>query len=83
MKMVEIKNEAVRRALKNLAEREGITEEEVVKQIHLSMLVAMNHPDPAVRALWAMLPAEDGIPTIDGLVEFLIWGMEAAEDEEE
>ena len=53
-----------------LAEREGVPEAEVRKQLDEAMCASMNSSDPLVRKRWESFDYQGETPTVE---EFLLW----------
>jgi len=66
----------IKRSLKKLAERDGVSVEEVRRQIELAITSAQDNPDPKIQAFWNSIPRkgdkltpEEVIAHIAGIVD--------------
>ena len=58
------------KAIRHIAMREGITVEEVRKQIKLAMLAGLCSQDPDVQARWRKIPCKGSVPTPEELIAY-------------
>lgn len=58
-------------AIEIIAQREGLTVEELRAEITEAMTVGQNNPNPQVRAFWDMIPRAEKEPTPEELIAFL------------
>ncbi len=56
--------------IREIAEENGVTPEDVRKDMQTALGEGFNNPDPQVRAIWEKIPREGEMPTIE---EFLLW----------
>ena len=57
---------SVDKYLKIIAEKEGITKEEVQQEIGRAVSIALKSPDPQMQRFWTDFPCENDTPTIEG-----------------
>lgn len=60
-----------RNALEIIAAKEGISVEEVRREIQLAIDDAMKNPDPKVQAEWRKIPKKGKKPTPEEVIEFV------------
>ncbi len=58
-------------ALEIIAAKEGISLEEVRREIQLAIDDAMKNPDPKVQAEWRKIPKKGKKPTPEEVIEFV------------
>ena len=56
---------SVDKYLKIIAEKEGITKEEVQQEIGWAVSIALKSPDPQMQRFWTDFPCENETPTIE------------------
>lgn len=56
---------SVDKYLKIIAEKEGITKEEVQQEIGRAVSIALKSPDPQMQRFWTDFPCENETPTIE------------------
>ncbi len=56
--------------IRHIANKEGISEQEVIDEVQKAIDAGYNNPDPAVKAYWASMPF-DGKPTPQELIVYL------------
>ena len=66
----ELEMESAKRAIAEVARREGKTIDEVRASMIEAIEEAYKTPDPSAQALWATIPREGEIPTPE---ELIIW----------
>jgi len=59
---------AAEKALKTIADREGISVEQVRKHIQVAMLGGLVSSDPTVRVCWARIPCAGEVPTPEEVI---------------
>ena len=59
------------RALQEVARQNGMTLEEVKKEIRLAMLAGLCNTDPAVQARWKDIPCAGEVPTPEELIAYV------------
>lgn len=59
-------------ALKVLAKKEGITEEEVRQKFALAISLALKSKDTDWQLFWNNIPCNGETPTIDEIIDYLI-----------
>lgn len=65
--------------IKQVAQKEGVSEEEVRTEINKSIMMGWNNPDPKVHEIWTGIPCEGEMPTPE---ELIIWAVtEVIKDE--
>lgn len=69
--MIDTLDTDAKRAFQRIAAKEGVSVEEVRKQIKLAMLTGMCNPDPKVQAYWKQIPHKGDVPTPEEVVVFL------------
>ncbi|MDO4567419.1 MAG: sporulation initiation factor Spo0A [Clostridia bacterium] len=68
------------RAIRQLAMREGVTVEEVRRQMALAILAGLSDQDAAVQARWKKIPCKGEIPTPEELISYLAKHIDAGTD---
>lgn len=66
----ELELRKARRAIKEIARSEGVSEAQVRADMEEAILAAYNNPDPGPRAEWAEAPFAGRVPTVE---EFILW----------
>jgi hypothetical protein len=61
----------VRKALKIIAERDGVTVKYVHSEIQKAIYLGMTNPDPQVKAYWLGIPHKGDKPTPEEVVSFM------------
>lgn len=54
-----------------IAEKEGITKEEVQQEIGRAVSIALKSPDPKMQRFWTDFPCENDTPTIEEIIYHL------------
>ena len=62
---------SVDKYLKIIAEKEGITKEEVQQEIGRAVSIALKSPDPQMQRFWTDFPCENETPTIEEIIYHL------------
>ena len=62
---------SVYKYLKIIAEKEGITKEEVQQEIGWAVSIALKSPDPQMQRFWTDFPCENETPTIEEIIYHL------------
>ncbi len=57
-------------AIEKIAEKEGVSVNEVIREIDLAIEEAMQNPDPLVQARWTLIPCAGDKPTA---IEFIAY----------
>lgn len=57
--------------LQEVALRNGVSIEEVQKEINLAILAGSCHPNPRIQAKWKTIPCTEAVPTPEELVKYL------------
>lgn len=70
----------VEKALHIIAMQEGVTVEEVRKQIKLAMLSGMRSQDPVVQARWERIPCKGELPMPEELITYIATQVDAGID---
>ena len=65
------------RAIQIIAMKEGVTVEEVRKQIKLAMFAGLCSQDPAVQARWKKVPCKGELPTPEELITYIATHIDA------
>lgn len=58
-------------AIRQVARKNGVSPEEVRREIEQALSEGMRSPDPRVQAFWRQIPSRTGIPTVEEVVRFL------------
>ena len=69
----EIAKQKARRAIREIARSQRVSEAEVRAEMEIAMMAGYNNPDSAVQAEWAKAPFGNRVPTVE---EFLSWCVE-------
>lgn len=59
------------RYIKEIAEKKGISSEEVRKVVTSAIANALQDDTPAAEAFWKSVPSQDEYPTIDEIMDYL------------
>lgn len=62
---------SVDKYLKIIAEKEGITKEEVQQEIGRAVSIALKSPDPQMQRFWTDFPCDNETPTIEEIIYHL------------
>ena len=62
---------SVDKYLKIIAEKEGITKEEVQQEIGRAVSIALKCPDPKIHRFWTDFPCEYDTPSIEEIIYHL------------
>ncbi len=65
------KKEKISEYLKIIANKEGITEEEVRNEIALAVSLALKNNDPQVQNFWKDVPCDGESPTIEEIIDYI------------
>ncbi len=60
------------RMLEAVAKKEGLSKEQVRREMQEAMDEAMNSPDPMVQMRWRFIPRKGERPTLEEFVEYLL-----------
>ena len=60
-----------KKALKKIAQREGVSEETVRHEIEIAITEAMKSPEPQARAFWKSVPHKGEQPTPEEVVAYI------------
>ncbi len=63
--------DVAKRAIRKIAERDGVTSAYVEKQIKIAMMNGLCSSDPAIKAFWDQIPRENEVPTPEELIIYL------------
>ena len=67
-----MKQQDFERMLETVAKKEGISNEQVRREMQEAMDEAMNNPDPMVQMRWKFIPRKGAQPTLEEFVEYLL-----------
>jgi hypothetical protein len=67
-----MKQQDFERMLETVAKKEGISNEQVRREMQEAMDEAMNNPDPMVQMRWKFIPCKGAQPTLEEFVEYLL-----------
>jgi len=59
------------KAIREIAVREGITVEEVRKEMKKAMLIGLCSQDPSVQEKWKRIPCKGEVPTPEELITYM------------
>lgn len=62
---------SVDKYLEIIAEKKGITKEEVQQEIGRAVSIALKSPDPQMQRFWTDFPCENDTPTIEEIIYHL------------
>ena len=65
------------KAIQQIAVKEGVSVEEVRKQMKLTMLAGLCSQDPIVQARWKKIPCKGEVPTQEELITYLATHIDA------
>lgn len=65
------KKETISKYLKTIADKEGITEDEVRNEIALAVSLALKSNDPQIQTFWKNVPCDGDAPTIEEIIDFI------------
>ncbi len=68
------------KALRFIAIKEGVSVEELRKQIKLAMLAGLCNQDPVIQARWRKVPCKGEVPTPEELITYLATHIDAGID---
>lgn len=71
-----VDRDKVDKTLRQLADREGLSLEEIRAEIQLAIDAAYDNPDPKVRKEWAKVPFEGERPTAEDVILYVTRQME-------
>lgn len=57
--------------MRTVGKREGISKEEVEREIRIAIDSGFDNPDPEIRAEWAKIPFKGERPTVQEVLEYL------------
>ncbi|AYF41827.1 hypothetical protein [Ethanoligenens harbinense] len=60
-----------KKALKKLAQREGVSEETVRREIVVAIAEAMKSPEPQAQAFWKAIPHKGEQPTPEEVIAYI------------
>lgn len=60
-----------KKALKKLAQREGVSEETVRREIEVAIAEAMKSPEPQAQAFWRTIPHKGERPTPEEVIAYI------------
>ena len=60
-------------SIRKIATENGVSEEEVRREMMKAMKEGMSNPNPEVQALWNSIPWRNGEPSVE---EFIAWNTE-------
>lgn len=63
---------SIRKALKKIAKREGVSVEEVYREMQIAINMAYANPDPAVQAAWENIPMPSGAPRPEDVIAYCV-----------
>lgn len=63
---------SIKKILKRIAKREGISVEEVYREIQVAIEMAYANPDPAVQAVWKNIPMPYGKPGPEDVIAYCV-----------
>ena len=67
-----MQHDIISNALRSIAQKEGITEAEVKKEIALAISCAIKSDDPEIRKFWKNMPFSGDEPTIEEIIDYII-----------
>lgn len=59
-------------SFRQIAKKEGISEEEVRKEIAYAVSLALKSNDPKIQSFWKDIPCEGDSPTIEEVIDHII-----------
>lgn len=63
---------SIRKALKKIAKKEGVSVEEVYREMQIAINMAYANPDPAVQAAWENIPMPSGAPRPEDVIAYCV-----------
>lgn len=72
MKSKKINEDLITKNLKEIAKREGISEEKVREDILLAISIAMKSNDPNAQEFWKNIPCEGDSPTVEEAINYIL-----------
>ena len=60
-----------KKALKKLAQREGVSEETIRHEIEVAIAEAMKSPEPQAQAFWKTIPRKGEQPTPEEVIAYI------------
>lgn len=61
----------IKEILKKVAQKHGVSVEEVEREIEIALAMAQWNPDPAAQAVWASIPRKGTRPTTEEVIAHL------------
>ena len=69
--MNKVSLKSAQNAIKNIAERDGVSVDYVRKQMQLAMLNGLSSTDPQIKGYWSSIPRRGEVPTPEELIIFI------------
>jgi len=66
-----------KKAIEKIAEREGISPQDVRREIEKALLIGWCNSDPAIRENWRHIPCKGDMPTPEELIIYLAKNVKA------
>lgn len=63
---------SAKKALKQIAKREGVSIKAVRREIEFAINEARNNPDPKIQAIWKAMPCKGEFPTPEELITHIV-----------
>jgi len=68
----------INRSLKKVARRNGVSVEEVRREIELALTLAQSNSNPKIQAFWKSMPSKNAIPTTEEALAHIVNTVEEA-----
>jgi DNA polymerase III delta prime subunit len=65
------KKEMISKHLREIAQKEGITESDVRNEIALAVSLALKSSNPQIQNFWKEIPCDGETPTIEEIIDYI------------
>ena len=65
------KKETISEYLKAIADKEGLSEDDVRNEIALAVSLALKSNDPQIQTFWKDVPCDGDAPTIEEIIDYI------------
>lgn len=62
----------IQKVVKKIAKREGVSVEEVYREMQIAVDIGYSNPDPAVQAVWKKIPMPCGEPRPEDVITYCV-----------
>lgn len=71
------KKEMISKHLREIAKKEGITENAVRNEIALAVSLALKSSNPQIQNFWKEIPCDGEPPTIEEIIDYIVIGIQS------